>query len=77
MGAQNRKLTTMDVPDTPAISQTLPDVKNIDQFFRVDHIKADLKRRTVRGGAVTVVSQLVRQILSIASTVAVRSRQKD
>jgi O-antigen/teichoic acid export membrane protein len=59
---------TMSIPDTPAITSALPEAKNIDQLFRVDHIKGDLKRRTVRGGAVAFGSQLIRQALTVGST---------
>ena len=43
--------------------------QNSEQYFKTDHLKADLKGRTVRGGAVTVVSQIAKQLLGIGSTI--------
>lgn len=42
---------------------------NPERFFQTDHIKADIKGRTVRGGAVIAVSQILKQILSVGSAV--------
>lgn len=50
-------------------------IKNIfsnsdpDLYFRTDHLKADLKRRSVRGGAVTLVAQACKFLLNIGSTI--------
>ncbi len=38
-----------------------------EQHFRVDHLKADLKARSVRGGAVTTVSQIGKLVLNLGS----------
>lgn len=38
-------------------------------FFQTDHLKADLKGRSVRGGAVTLVSQAIKFALQMGSTV--------
>jgi PST family polysaccharide transporter len=43
--------------------------KESDRLFDADHLKADLKVRTVRGGAVTFTAQFAKQFLSICSTV--------
>ena len=43
--------------------------QNAEQYFKTDHLKADLKGRTVRGGAVTVISQISKQVLGLGSTV--------
>lgn len=40
-----------------------------NQYFRTDHLKADLSRRSARGGAVTVGSQGLKFILSTASSI--------
>jgi O-antigen/teichoic acid export membrane protein len=44
-----------------------------ESYFATDHIKADVERRTVRGGAVTVGYQVAKQALGIAE-VAILSR---
>jgi O-antigen/teichoic acid export membrane protein len=38
-----------------------------DRFLRVDHLTADLRGRSVRGGAVTLVGQAVKFVLTLAS----------
>jgi O-antigen/teichoic acid export membrane protein len=38
-----------------------------DRFLRVDHLAADLRGRSVRGGAVTLVGQAVKFVLTLAS----------
>lgn len=40
-----------------------------DFYFRTDHLQADLGGRTVRGGAVTVVSQAIKFLISMVATV--------
>ncbi len=37
-------------------------------FFQTDHLRSELKSRTVRGGAVTMLGQLAKFILNLAST---------
>ncbi len=39
-----------------------------ESFFRTEHLKADLKGRSVRGGAVTMVAQASKFIFNIGST---------
>lgn len=39
-----------------------------DVYFRTDHLKSELKRRTVRGGAVTMLSQTFKFALNLGST---------
>ncbi|HEY9767601.1 MAG TPA: lipopolysaccharide biosynthesis protein [Coleofasciculaceae cyanobacterium] len=45
----------------------LPDLNR--QFFCTDHLKTELKQRSVRGGAVTLVAQAIKFILRMGSTV--------
>lgn len=59
-------LETTSLADTPA-PPTAESVKN--QVFSTDHVKADLGRKTVRGGAVTVVYQVLKQALGIGETI--------
>lgn len=40
-----------------------------EQHFRTDHLKKDLKGRSVRGGAVTMVAQACKFVLQMGSTV--------
>lgn len=40
-----------------------------ERFFRTEHLKADLKGRSVRGGAVTIAAQAGKFILNMGSTV--------
>lgn len=40
-----------------------------EQFLRTEHLQADLKGRTIRGGAVTVGSRIAIQLLGIGATV--------
>ena len=44
------------------------DRTNQEHFFSTDHLQKDLKGRSVRGGAVTLVSQIGRFLLQILST---------
>ncbi len=57
---------TSSISDTPspATSET---IKN--QAFSTEHIRADLGRKAVRGGAVTVVYQVLKQALGIGETI--------
>ncbi|WP_193195742.1 lipopolysaccharide biosynthesis protein [Nostoc sp. MG11] len=40
-----------------------------DKYFRTDHLKADLKGRSVRGGAITMVAQVLKFSLNLVSNV--------
>lgn len=40
-----------------------------EQYFRTDHLKDDLKGRSVRGGAVTMAAQFSKFVLQMSSTV--------
>lgn len=40
-----------------------------DQYFRTDHLKSDLKVRSVRGGAITLFAQVFKFVLNIVSNV--------
>ena len=40
-----------------------------EQHFGTDHLKTDLKGRSVRGGAVTLFAQLCKFVLQMGSTV--------
>lgn len=46
-----------------------PTADKHDVYFRTDHLKADLGGRTARGGAVTVVSQGLKFLISMVATV--------
>jgi hypothetical protein len=41
-----------------------------DQYFRTDHFKSDLSGRSVRGGAVTAVAQILKFLLVTAGSIA-------
>ena len=41
---------------------------NAERFFRTDHLKADLKGRSIRGGALTMMAQASRFVLQMGST---------
>jgi len=58
----------MDTSPIPARSEAT-DGKNLDRFFDVSHIKTDIKGRTVRGSALTVGSEVAKQVLWIISTI--------
>jgi len=45
------------------------DAINIDRHFRNDLLRADLGRRTARGGAVTLLTQFFKFVFSIAGTI--------
>ncbi|MCL1469346.1 lipopolysaccharide biosynthesis protein [Argonema antarcticum] len=49
-------------------TSNIPPDNDPDRHFRTDHLKADLKGRSVRGGAVTMVSQISKIILNFGST---------
>lgn len=57
----------MAINDTAQISAPL--VNNQDLYFRTDHLKVDLGGRTARGGAVTVVTQGLKFLISMVATV--------
>lgn len=50
----------------PALSPEPP--HPMDRFFQTDHLKGELKSRTVRGGAVTMLSQALKFVLNLLST---------
>ena len=39
------------------------------QYFKIEHLKANLKQRSVRGGAVTIIAQASKFILKFGSTI--------
>lgn len=43
--------------------------RSADHFFRTDHLKRDLKHRSVRGGAITTSAQLCKFALKMGSTI--------
>lgn len=59
-------MTEASISETPSPA-TAESIKN--QVFSTDSIKADLGRKTVRGGAVTVMYQVLKQTLGIAETI--------
>lgn len=42
---------------------------NRDHLFRTDHLQGDLKRRSVRGGMITITQQVAKMALQIGSTI--------
>jgi len=42
---------------------------NNEEYFNTEHLKADLKGRSVRGGAITMVAQIGKFVLQMGSTV--------
>jgi len=46
-----------------------PEASDPERHFRTDHLEADLKGRSIRGGAVTMAAQLGKFILRLAVTV--------
>lgn len=46
-----------------------PPTNEHEQHFRTEHLKADLKGRSVRGGAVTLFAQVCKFVLQLGSTV--------
>ncbi len=55
-----------------SVTQIADQNKNIqeaEQFFSTEHLKTDLKGRSIRGGAVTIAAQGVRFIMQMGSTV--------
>ena len=54
------------VPVPPVVAPRPP--RDPDAHFRTDHLLADLKGRTVRGGAVTLGAQAVKFVLQLVST---------
>ena len=46
----------------------IPPEVDPDRYFRTDHLNTDLKGRSVRGGAVTIGSQIAKFILQLGST---------
>ncbi len=49
--------------------KNLPSKVNNEQYFNTEHLKADLKGRSVRGGAVTMAAQICKFVLQMGSTV--------
>ena len=47
---------------------------NNEQYFNTDHVKANLKSSSVRGGAVTMIAQVSKFILQMGSTVVLASK---
>ncbi len=45
-----------------------PPTQDHDRYFRTDHLSADLRGRSVRGGAVTMAGQIAKFILQLGST---------
>lgn len=57
--------------DTPSVAEPEASTAkaSTDDMFGTDHIKQDIGRRTVRGGAVTVVYQILKQSLALGETI--------
>lgn len=46
----------------------MPSDQSQDRYFRTDHLEIDLKGRSIRSGAVTMISQICNFLLTIVST---------
>src|SRR5262245_52096727 len=46
-----------------------PELNPQQEYFRTQHLKANLRGRTVRGGAVTIITQGIKFVLGIATTI--------
>src|SRR4051812_17468592 len=59
------------MPDAPVISYAPPALgpHRADVFFQTDHLRSELKKRTVRGGAVTMLGQGGKFALTLLSNV--------
>src|SRR4051794_4199050 len=57
----SREMTKVALPSSSRVT-------SLDRRFRTDHLDADLNRRSVRAGAITVSAQAVKFILNLAST---------
>jgi PST family polysaccharide transporter len=51
------------------IPRTTSGSNNPERFFQIDHLKHDLKGRAARGGAVIAGAQIIRQTVSIGSSI--------
>ncbi len=51
------------------VKQSLAPAVNQTRFFETEHLKADLKGRSVKGGSITIVAQIVKLFLQIGSSV--------
>lgn len=50
-------------------SDSNPESSDADEYFRVEHLRADIGQRTARGGAVMLASQGFKFIINMAATV--------
>ena len=46
-----------------------PTQKSPDRYLKTDHLKADLKSRSIKGGAITIIGQALRFTLRMGSTI--------
>ncbi len=60
--------TEVERPQSEADEPRLERESVHNSYFRTDHLMSDLKRRSIRGGAVTAGSQALRFIISAGST---------
>lgn len=58
----------MDTPSVPVAPEST-NAQPQDHFFDISQAKKDIKRRTARGGALTVGSEIIKQVFWIISTV--------
>ena len=56
-------MLTSSNPPTPDPPDTGP-----ERFLRVDHLNSDLRGRSVRGGAITIVNQALKFAVALGST---------
>ncbi len=52
-------------------SENVPARTDPEHFFRTEHLKADLRGRSIRGGAITMVAQISKLIMQFGSIVVI------
>ena len=55
----------------PESDSKVPARTDPERFFRTEHLKADLKRRSIRGGAITIMAQISKLIMQFGSVVVI------
>jgi PST family polysaccharide transporter len=58
----------MDQLNVAPATKPLADPRDPDRYLRTDALKKDLKGHTIRGGAVTIVAEAIKQLIWIIST---------
>jgi O-antigen/teichoic acid export membrane protein len=68
MNYDNNKTAVADKTCPPSPDISAENVEISDRHFRTDHLQANLKSRTVSSGFITVTSQAIQFVLTLAST---------